>query len=216
MRTAERARRGRATEIVSVAADLFATTGYHQVGMRDIADALGIRGASLYHHYRSKEEILYAVCLTVTKEPVEQNLPLLDAAGTPGQRLAALVRAHLTHLVGRRVEHLVGLHELNALSSEHREEIDDYLRYYHRRVRDVIAAGERSGEFIVPDPRLAAFAVLDALNGISGWYRDTGALGISQIAERYVALLIHGLLRSNAPPEDSADDPSSTPAASRW
>ena len=60
--------------------------------MRDVAEAVGIRGASLYHHFASKEEILYAICLTVTEEPNEQNLPLLDAPGTPTERLAALVR----------------------------------------------------------------------------------------------------------------------------
>ena len=56
----------------------------------------------------SKEEILYAICLTVTEEPNAQNLPLLDAPGTAADRLSALVRGHLHHLRRRRTEHIVG------------------------------------------------------------------------------------------------------------
>ncbi|MHA6793365.1 TetR/AcrR family transcriptional regulator [Pseudonocardia bannensis] len=189
----------RREEIVAAAARIFATAGYHNVGMRDIADAVGIRGASLYHHFPSKEEILYAVCLSVTREPNEENLLLLDAPGTPSQRMAALVRAHLRHLHRRRVEHLVGLHELNSLAPEHRAEIDGYRRYYQRRVRDVVVAGVRTGEFRVPDARLAAFGLLDMLNGISNWFHDDGVLGLEQVVDGYVELIVGRMLGSSGP-----------------
>ncbi len=185
--------------IVAAAAELFARDGYHAVGMRDIAEALGIRGASLYHHYSSKEEILFAVCRTVTAEPVAQNLPLLDAEGSPTSRLSALIRAHLRHLAARRVEYLVGLHELSALTPEHRASVHDHRRYYHRRVRDVIVAGTRSGEFSVPDAGLAALALLDTLNGIAGWYRAEGTRTLDKVAEGYVTLLVGGLLGARRP-----------------
>lgn len=186
--------RVRRDEIVAAAAGIFAREGYAAVGMRDVAEAVGIRGASLYHHFASKEEILYAVCLTVTREPNELNLPLLDAPGTPAQRLAALVRGHLEHLHRRRVEHVVGLHELAALTPEHRAVIDDLRRYYQRRVRDVVAAGIRTGEFTVPDARLAAFALLDMLNGISNWFHESGELTIEQVVTGYVDLAVGRLL----------------------
>jgi AcrR family transcriptional regulator len=188
--------RVRREEIVQAAARTFARDGYAAVGMRDVAEAVGIRGASLYHHFGSKEEILYAVCLTVTQEPNELNLPLLDAPGTPGERLAALVRGHLEHLHRRRVEHLVGLHELAALTPQHRAVVDDHRRYYQRRVRDVIAAGMRTGEFAVPDARLAAFAVCDMLNGISGWFHDGGELALEDVVVGYVDLVVRRLLGS--------------------
>ena len=130
----------------------------------------------------------------MTAEPVERTLPLLDAPGTPTLRLAALVRAHLAHLASRRVEYVVGLHELSALTPEHRAVVEDHRRYYQRRVRDVVAAGVRAGEFTVPDPRLAAFALLDTLNGIAGWFRADGPLGVDAVADGYVTLLVEGML----------------------
>lgn len=186
--------RRRKTDIASTAAQIFARDGYANVGMRDIADAVGIRGASLYHHFTSKEEILFAICLTVTQEPADDTLPLLDAPGTPTERLSSLVRAHLRHLTRRRVEYIVGLHELASLIPEHRATIEDYRRRYQRRVRDVVAAGMRTGEFTVPDARLAAFAMVDMLNGISAWYHEDGDMSIDDIADAYVDLAVGRLL----------------------
>ncbi|MBY4131008.1 TetR/AcrR family transcriptional regulator [Rhodococcus fascians] len=184
----------RRDDIVANAANIFAREGYSNVGMRDIADAVGIKGASLYHHFPSKEDILFAICLTVTQEPAEENLPLLDAAGTPTERMSSLVRAHLVHLNRRRVEYIVGLHELASLTPEHRTVIEDYRRQYQRRVRDVITAGMRSGEFTVPDARLASFALTDMLNGISNWFHDGGELSIEDVADNYVELAVHRVL----------------------
>ncbi|MDD7939231.1 TetR/AcrR family transcriptional regulator [Actinomycetospora lutea] len=183
----------RRTEIVSAAAAIFASRGYAAVGMRDIADAVGIRGASLYHHFSSKEEILYAICLTVTQEPVEQNLPLLDAPGTPTERLTTLIGAHIRHLLHRRVEYVVGQHERPALTGEHRADIDQYLHYYNRRVRDVLVAGMRSGEFRELDPGLAALGILDMLNGVSGWIRGEADDDADDVVASHTALVLGGL-----------------------
>jgi len=195
--------------IVTAAARYFAERGYAAVGMRDVAEAVGVRGASLYHHFASKEEILYAICLTVTDEPNVQNLPLLDAPGTAADRLSALVRAHLRHLHRRRTEHLVGLHELAALAPEHRAVVDGHRRHYQHRVREVIADGVAAGELAVPDPHLAAFAVCDVLNGLSNWFRPDGDLSLDAVAEGYVDLIVGRMLggRSGAPAGPPPADP---------
>lgn len=185
--------RGRRAEIVTAAAQTFATRGYGNVGMRDIAEAVGIRGASLYHHFSSKEEILYEICLAVTREPVEENLPLLDEAGTPAERLAGLLRAHIRQLRRRRVEHLVALHERTSLTEEHLAEVDRYRQYYHRRVRDVLAAGMRAGEFRELDPKLVALGMLDMLNGVSGWIRGASDDDVEDVADTYLRMLFDGL-----------------------
>ena len=130
----------------------------------------------------------------MTQEPAETNLPLLDAPGTPTERLSTLVRAHLVHLNSRRVEYIVGLHELASLTPAHRASIEDYRRHYQRRVRDVVTAGMRSGEFTVSDARLASFALTDMLNGISNWFHDDGEMSIDDVADEYVDLAVHRLL----------------------
>ncbi|QGW24202.1 tetr family transcriptional regulator [Dietzia sp. DQ12-45-1b] len=161
--------------------------------MRGIADSVGIKGASLYNHFGSKEEILYAIALKMTRVPVEENLLVLDETGTPTERLTALIDVHLRHLAVNRVEHLVSLRELSALTEEHRDRVVGYRKYYQRRVRDVIAAGIRAGEFGVDDPMRAAVAILDLMNGVSWWLRDD--YDIDSLVSTYVDYIVDGILR---------------------
>ncbi|MBH0779424.1 TetR/AcrR family transcriptional regulator [Nocardia bovistercoris] len=196
----------RRADIVSASAKIFAADGYAGVGMRDIAEAVGIRGASLYHHFPSKEDILYEICLAVTREPVEENLPLLDAAGTPSRRLADLIAAHIRHLRRRRLEHLVALHERAALTPEHLATIDDYRQYYQRRVQDVLAAGVRSGEFRSLDTKLAALGIMDMLNGVSGWLRGATDDDVQDVVDTYRTLIFGGLRAHDEAAESGAAD----------
>lgn len=183
----------RRDSILTAAARYFAEEGYHSAGMRGIADSVGIKGASLYNHFGSKEEILYAIALKMTRGPVEEHLVILDESGSPAERLRSLVDVHLRHLAVNRVEHLVSLRELAALTPEHRERVLDYRKYYQRRVRDVIAAGIRTGDFDVVDPLRAAVAILDLMNGVSWWLREDH--DIDYVVATYVDYTVGGILR---------------------
>ncbi len=184
----------RRDEIVAAAARFFATHGYHTVGMREIAEAVGIRGASLYNHFSAKEEILFAIAEKMTRDPIENHLPILDLDGTPTTRLRALLEIHIQHLSLNRVEHLVSVREMTALTSAHRDAVLDSRRYYQRRVRDVISAGVRVGEFTTDSPRLAAIAILDMINGISWWLHDDA--DIPALTQAYLGFAIEGILKA--------------------
>lgn len=182
----------RRDEIVTAAAKFFAESGYHTVGMRDVAEAVGIRGASLYNHFGSKEEILYQIALLVVRSSVDGYMTVLDEPGTPAERLAALSRGHVIHVASRRVEYRVVWTEVKALSPEHRKTVDDYMRYYQRRVRDVVMAGARKGEFKVVNPRRASVALMDMVNGISGWFNPS--MDCNELADDYIRFGIGGVL----------------------
>lgn len=185
-------RTARRQEIAATAAQVFAASSYHTVGMREIAAAVGMRGASLYNHFSSKEEILYEIALSVTGDTVEGYVLILDAPGRPAERLAALIHAQIRLVAARRVELLVALAELQALTEEHREHVLGYRTYYHRRARDLIVAGHRAGDFHTANPRLATKALMDMLNGVSAWWRPETDL--DQLIEDYIRLGIGGLL----------------------
>ncbi len=185
-------RTARRLQIATKAAQVFAASSYHTVGMREVAAAVGIRGASLYNHFSSKEEILYEIALSVTRDTVEGYLSILDAPGRSAERLAALIRLQIRHVAVRRVEHLVAIAELKALTDEHRRHVLDYRNYYHRRVRDVIIAGHRTGDFRTSNARRATTALMDMLNGVSAWYRPE--IDVDHLADDYIRLGVGGLL----------------------
>jgi AcrR family transcriptional regulator len=178
----------RQAEIRRIATELFAESGYRAVGMRAIADAVGMRTSSLYYHFESKEEILYSIGLDITRDFVEAHVQILDGPGSASERLAELVREHVKFFVRHRLEEMVGKSELRELSPEHFEAVTHHKRVYQERIRSFVAQAAAAGEFQVNDPRIASLALLDMLNGINGWYRVGGRLTVEQVAEHYAAL----------------------------
>lgn len=184
------ARTARQDEIIRCATALFARDGYRAVGMRAIADAVGVRTSSLYHHFASKEDLLYAISLGVTRDFIELQVPLLDGGGSPLQRLAGLVRGHIVYFGHHGLQQAVSRRELRELSAAHVAEVLAYERRYQKRVERFVADGVRDGAFVVPDAHVAALALLDMVNGVGGWYRDGGRLSLDQLAELYVFLAL--------------------------
>jgi len=78
-------------DIVSAAAKVFRTKGYHAATVRDIADEVGLLKGSLYHHFDSKEELLYLV----VKEPIAQMYRTMsEIAAADGRAADKLSRAN--------------------------------------------------------------------------------------------------------------------------
>lgn len=184
----------RRAELVALASRLFREQGYHGVGMRAIAEAADMQAASLYHHFRNKEELLLEAIYVVDRDLiVDQLLPILDSPGTHRDRLARLVRAHVLHLGANRDAWWVAARELRALSPEKFEAVQVYRRQYQSRIAQHLADGARAGEFDCDDPRLTTLALLDMINGLNEWFDPRGRLSISQIADRYAELAVRQL-----------------------
>src|SRR4051812_20150459 len=131
----------RQAEIRHVATELFAKHGYRAVGMRAIADAVGIRTSSLYYHFASKEQILYSIGLDLTRDFVEGHLSLLSRSGSYAERLAALVRAHVTFFVEHRLEEQVAKRELRELADDHLRSVMHFERLYRAHIREFLEHG---------------------------------------------------------------------------
>jgi AcrR family transcriptional regulator len=175
-----------AGDILSRAATLFSHRGYHAVGIRDLADAVGLSTSTLYHYYATKQDILFAVISRFLAEFTTRLVAgLRDASVPPRQRLEWAVTEHVQLTVTRGEELLVGSPVRNALSPEQQARIAAMRREYRDAVRDVIAQGVAAGEFQVADPLLTAMAMLDMLDGVRSWYHVDGPLSLSDLAARY-------------------------------
>src|ERR1700755_1917850 len=78
-------------DILCAAAELFTSLGYASTSTRRIADAVGVRQASLYHHFATKDDILDALLAGTVDAPLRVAAELLDEYGTAAGRLHALV-----------------------------------------------------------------------------------------------------------------------------
>lgn len=183
----------RRAELVALASRLFRERGYHGVGMRTLAEAADMQAASLYHHFRNKEELLLEAIFVVDRDLIDDQIPILDGPGTHRERLARLVRAHVLHIAANRDAWWVAARELRALSPEKLDTVQVYRRRYQHRIARHLADGVRAGEFDCADPRLATLAVLDMINGLNEWFDPAGRLTIEEIADRYAELVVRQL-----------------------
>src|SRR5690554_5385194 len=86
--------------LLTIAARLFRERGYAGTTVRDIAGALGILSGSLFHHFRSKEDILFAIMESVITAMRHDLEAALDAAPSTRARIRALIAVELAYLHG--------------------------------------------------------------------------------------------------------------------
>src|SRR5262245_25493261 len=158
--------------------------------MRDIAKALGMQVGNLYHYFpRGKADLLFE-CQRAAVETLVAGAKEIDAAGGAApEKLAAIVRLHVRCLLeetGGSAAHL----EFRALPAGRRAAIAKGRDAYEAIVRRVLRRGVTAGELRPLDEKLAALALLGALNATVSWWRPDGDRTPDEIATSYAKTLV--------------------------
>ncbi len=182
----------RRREIVDAAARVFAERGYHGASTQDIADLLGMRQASLYYYFDSKETALEEVCALGTAGFVERAEAILKDGRSAEERLGQLMATHIAPLDDRADYMRTFLNERKWLPMESRRRIGRMSRRLEAIFERVIRDGIRAGEFR-PDlnPRVTTLALLGMMNAVPTWY-DREGMPLERIAELFADLALKG------------------------
>jgi TetR/AcrR family transcriptional regulator, cholesterol catabolism regulator len=183
-------------EICRTAARVFYDKGYDGASMQDIAEAVGLTKAGLYHHVGSKDRLLFEIMnygMDILDEVVVSKVR--DIAD-PRERLRQTIIGHIDLVVRTRdLEITVILHENRSLKGEFRKTINARKQKYIRLLERTIA--EVQAQTSTPpgiSPRLAAFALLGMINWLYQWYRPDGPVKEAELADSYVDFFFRGLL----------------------
>ena len=181
-------------EIIAAAAKVFQTKGYHAATVQDIADAVGILKGSLYHHVKSKEDLLYLI----VKEPIArmyERMAEIAASDLPAaEKLRRAILAHL-EAFDRHYPHLfVYLHEREEMKRRFREQFKLSPKQYERCWQQILREGVKSGEFRPDlDVPVVSYGLLGMLNWLYKWYDPNGRLGPREIAAQFSSMALAGL-----------------------
>jgi AcrR family transcriptional regulator len=167
----------RREDVVSGAAAIFATHGYYETSVAELAERLGLATGALYHYFDGKEELLVAICDALT-EPLLESARALPDAGSGADRLRELMRLWVAHVAAHR-DHLL-------VFTQVRHAIDRGAPW--RRVRAARKdfeklLAETLENASVPDPELRRLALLGMVNHLPQWYRPSGPLSPAEIAD---------------------------------
>ncbi|WP_028300829.1 TetR/AcrR family transcriptional regulator [Oceanospirillum beijerinckii] len=183
----------RRKELVSIAARLFFEQGYERTTVRMLADAMGIKSGSLFHHFNDKQEILCAVIQDGMESALEIAGEALDGVTEPRERFLALSKAHLSTLLTDRNAHVVALYEWRSLSEESLNVLigmrDEYEALWQQVIDECVTAGVLKGDV----PLIRRFT-LGALNWTVQWYDASGEKSPDDLAKALAELI--GLQRN--------------------
>lgn len=181
----------RRKELTRQAAQLFVQEGFDRTTVRMLAQEMGIKSGSLFHHFRDKQEILAAVIEEGTQNAlVIAKAALEECDNSAEARLQAMARAHLETLLTDRNAHVVALYEWRRLDPEARDHLSHLRDAYEALWEAVIDAALAEG-LIHGDRFLVARFVMGALNWTVRWYDPAGPRSPDDLAHELVAMITH-------------------------
>ena len=184
----------RADEIIDAAARVFAERGYHGTTTQAIADVLGMRQASLYYYFPSKEAALEEVCARGTDGFVEGAERVMQMDVPPLAKLKLLIASHLAPIETMPDYVRVFINERRYLPDASRKRVGRKSRRIERCFEQVIQAGIDNGS-IPPgtDARLAMLAVLGMCNAVINWRQSDRCKDVRGIAGGFAEIVAKGL-----------------------
>ncbi len=171
-------------KVRTAALRLFARHGFAAVSMRQIAGEVGVQAGALYLYTPDKQTLLF----DLMKEHMDELLSAWDhteKGRTPFSQLEAFSRFHIRFNLERPEAIFIAYMELRNLSSENFGKIEKLRKEYEDKLEEILCFGQTTGDFLVPDTKLATMAVIAMLTGVNTWFRQEGRLSRERVEEIY-------------------------------
>jgi len=182
-------------DILDAAAQVFRQKGYHGASMSDIAEAVNLQKASLYHHVSSKQEILLALLDRALGMLTEHIAGVANQDIPADQKLRQMMCAYLQALAENSDLSTVLLFEHRSLDKKTHARHVPQRDKFEELWREALNEGVREKIFNCKDTGIAVRALMGVMNWTLTWYRPEGGKSIEKIANQYADLFFNGLLK---------------------
>ena len=176
--------------ILEEAVKLFYERGFTGTTLDDIAAELGVTKPFIYTHFRSKVDLLAALC----KPTIELSLDAVTGAakgpGTPTERLHRAIVDFTQVVLSRQANIAIYVREEKNLSPEALAEINTLRKRFDRVLSKLLAEGVAAGEFATRDVNLAALAIGGMISWAYTWHRPEGRLALDELCGRMADLAL--------------------------
>ena len=186
----------RRVEICRTAAQIFRDRGYDATSVSDIARALGITKAGLYHYFESKEALLFEITSYGLDRVRDEVILPARAVRDPEARLRQMVTRHARIATQGRGAIAQIVDEVRALPPPARKRVEERMRAYVDLVRETLVELRSAGRLRDVDPTVATFSVIGTILWLPRWFRQNGRLSQEQVANQIADVVLGGVLRS--------------------
>lgn len=185
----------RRAQIHRNACRLFRERGYSGTSVRDIADAVGLLGGSLYAHIESKDDLLWEIVNRAGDRFFEKLRPIVEADTAVIQKLRRAMIAHVEVITEDRDAAAVYSVEWRHLTPERRQAFTARRDEYERMFRKLVGDAMRERYLSVQDETTATLFILSALNWTFTWYKPDGRMTPEEVGQMLADYVLEGLRR---------------------
>jgi TetR/AcrR family transcriptional regulator, cholesterol catabolism regulator len=194
----------RLAEVYRTAAQIILRKGYDATSINDIANALGMTKAGLYHYIHGKKELLFDIMNFGLDELDEEVATPAASIADPIDRLRFIITSHAQLVTRGQGAITILVDEITALTPAQNRIITRRKREYFNGLRELLNTLKSQGKLQDVDTTAATFSLLGMISWLSRWFRQDGALSQEQVAEQILKIAFNGLLRQDSPSKKSA------------
>ena len=180
---------------MDAARDLFAEKGFEGTSVQDVVDRAGVTKGAMYHHFGSKEDLLFEIYARVLRMQLERLQAVAQGDAPVAERLstaAADVVATTTENLSSMVIFFRSLHQLGP---EKQRDVRAQRRRYHEAFRAIVVEGQEGGVFRAElDPDLVVDYFFGAVHHLPTWWSPSGALSGTDVGRAFADLLLAGVV----------------------
>src|SRR6266700_5996334 len=183
---------GRATEVYRTAAEIILQKGYDATSVSDIAQALGITKAGLYHYIHGKTQLLFDIMQyglnELSREVAQPAMKIAD----PEARLRFMIEMHARIVTRGHGAVTILVDEARALTPAQNRKVTRKKREYFDFLRATLREMKSQRKLRDINVTVAAFSLLGMINWLSRWYQADGPVNEQAIAEEIVDIAVNG------------------------
>jgi AcrR family transcriptional regulator len=185
---------GTRERIVAAAVSLFAEQGFDATSVNQVVTRAGVAKGALYHHFESKDDLLYEVYRELVDRQLAGLTEILERNLAPADTLRALIADLVETTAASAAEAKVFARESHRLGDANQARVRGARRGIHDAFIELIRAGQASGEFgEVASPEMVTFTVFGVINELPVWYRLDGEKNPAELADELAALILAAL-----------------------
>lgn len=183
----------RKREILAASQNVLKEKGYAATSVRDIAKALSMEPASLYSHFKSKEDILKITCFDMADKLELGIAEVNDIYFNAEEKLRIAINLHVKVLTQNLNSAMIFIRDWRNLTGKSLDQFILKRNAYEAGFREIVQTGINEGIFNETDKKFAALTILSSVNWIVEWYKEDGSLSSEQIATKLSDFILSGL-----------------------
>jgi len=184
----------RTADVFRAAAELMVEKGYGGTSIGDIAQAVGMTKAGLYHHISGKQDMLYQIlnhAMDELERVVSTPVRLIE---DPEERLRHLIRLHIQGSIEHGLVFTVLMSEINHLAPAHQKEIRGRIEEYHALIRETLQELDGNGRLRSLDVNIATMHIMKTITGVARWKPQDFTRDMDHLVKETIAYTMAALL----------------------